>query len=111
MKNYVQEGDVLTLTASRAVLSGEGMLRGATFGVAVNDVANGVAGEFLVRGVITLPKVSAQAQTEGAIVYWDNSAFNVTTTSSGNTKIGIVAAVGGLANPSATGTYRIAPAI
>lgn len=95
MRNYVKPGEVCTLTASRTVTAGQGMLRGVTFGVALSDVANGAVGEFAVAGVVTLPKVGAQAQAEGVAVFWDNTAFNVTTTVGTNTRIGVVANVGG----------------
>ncbi len=94
-RNVVQKGEIVTLTASRAVTQGQGMLRGVTFGVAMGDVANGATGEFALTGVFTLPKVGAQAQGEGVAVFWDNTAFNVTTTVGTNTRIGVVANVGG----------------
>jgi predicted RecA/RadA family phage recombinase len=111
MKNVVQMGLILTLTASRAVLAGEGMLRGNTFGVALNDTANATPGEFALEGVFTLPKVGSQVQGEGATVYWDNTNFNVTTTASGNTKIGVVATVGGHISAATSGNYRLIPTI
>jgi predicted RecA/RadA family phage recombinase len=110
MRNVVQPGHILTLTASRAVTSGQGMLRGATFGVALADVANGVPGEFALNGVFTLPKASG-AISEGVIVYWDNTAFNVTTTASGNTKIGVCANVGGRASGDTAIDVRLIPTI
>lgn len=103
----VQSGDIITLTASRAVTAGQGMLQGATFGVALNDVANGATGEFMLEGVHTLPKVGAQAQAEGVAVFWDNVAFNVTTTSAGNTRIGVVANVGGRLAAATTVDVRL----
>ena len=59
----------------------------------------------LVKGVVTHAKVSAQAWTEGVKIYWDDSAKNFTTTSSGNTLCGVAAAAA--ANPSATGYVRL----
>lgn len=110
MKNFVKPGRVLTLTASRAVTSGDGMLRGVTFGVASATYANGAVGEFAVEGVFTLPKVAAQAQAEGVAVYWDNTAFNVTTTVGSNTKIGVVASVGGVLAADAFVDVRLSAA-
>jgi predicted RecA/RadA family phage recombinase len=52
-----------------------------------------------------LAKVSAQAWTEGAKIYWDDTAKNFTTTSGGNTLAGVAAAAA--ANPSATGKVRL----
>lgn len=103
--NLIQSGDNLTLTAPAAVSSGDGVLVGSIFGVASHDAANGAAVSVATRGVYSMTKVSAQAWTAGARVYWDNGAGNVTTTASGNTLIGV--AVEAAANPSATGIVRL----
>lgn len=93
MKNYLRDGDRIPLTAPvGGVVSGTGYLIGALFVVAVNSAAAGAPFTAQTEGVVTLPKVGAQAQTEGALLYWDNAAKNVTTTSAGNTKIGYCAA-------------------
>lgn len=103
--NYVQAGDVLELTAPYAVASGDGALVGSIFGVALDAAGSGETGVFKVTGVFTLPKTSAQAWTVGAKVYWDNTAKVVTTTSTGNTLIGVAVEVA--ANPSDTGAVRL----
>jgi predicted RecA/RadA family phage recombinase len=90
--NYVQPGDVLEYTApAGGVTSGQGYLIGATFVVAVTTAAAGEKFRCRVSDVWMLPKVAAQAQAEGVVVYWDNAARNVTTTVGSNTKIGVVA--------------------
>lgn len=105
MKNYVQEGDNLTLTAPYDVLSGAGFLVGSIFAVASYDALSGAEVEGVTEGVFTLKKTSALAITAGAKVYWDNTAKEVNVTSAGNTLIGV--AVLAAANPSATGTFRL----
>jgi len=105
MKNFVQDGDVLSLTAPYAVSSGDGLLVGSIFAVAVATAANGAPVQGKATGVFDLKKTSAQAWTVGAKVYWDNTAKECTTTASGNTLIGV--AVAAAANPSATGTVRL----
>lgn len=105
MKNYVQPGEVITLTAPYAVASGDGFLVGSIFAVAttsgaINDIVEGMT-----CGVIQLKKTSAQAWTVGQRVYWDNTAKEVTTTVGSNTLIG--AAVSVAVNPSATGVLRL----
>lgn len=87
MKNYVQEGDTLELTAPYDRTSGQGALIGSIFGVAVVDVLSGAKANFQVKGVFDITK-AAGAVTEGAKMYWDNTARNVTTVSAGNTLIG-----------------------
>lgn len=106
MKNFVQEGDVLTLIAPYDVDAGEGMLVGSLFGIATTDGASGAEVEtYIGEGVFDIDKVDAQAWTQGASIYWDNSAKLVTTTSSGNTFVGF--AVRAEANPTATGRVRL----
>ena len=98
MKNFVQVGNILTLPAPYAVVSGGGALIGAIFGVAQKDAASGEEVAFLVTGVLDLPKAPSQAWTLGAKVYWDNTAKVCTTTVGTNTLIGVaVKAVGNTA--------------
>jgi predicted RecA/RadA family phage recombinase len=105
MKNWIQEGEVLPLTAPEVLASGQGFLVGAMFAVAQHSAASGATVEGQLTGVVTLPKVSAQAWTLGAAVFWDNTAKNVTTTASGNTRIGVAALPA--VNPSASGVVRL----
>lgn len=88
MKNYVQDGKAITLTApSGGVVSGNGYLVGALFVVALHSAAVGESFEARTIGVITLPKASG-AIAEGVKLYWDNTAKNITTTATNNTFIG-----------------------
>ena len=102
MINYIQPGDIVTLIAPATVSSGDGFVVGTLFGVAVRDAASGADVDARITGVLELPK-AAGAITQGAAVYWDNTAKNVTTTATGNTLIG--AAV--LAASSGAATARI----
>lgn len=95
MRNFVQPGDVLDLTAPAALTAGQGVLIGALFGVAAETAASGATFELHVKGVYDLPKVGSQAWTVGALVYWDAANARCTTTAAGNTLIGhCVLAVG-----------------
>jgi hypothetical protein len=60
------------------------------------------------QGVFELAKVSAQAWTVGAPIYWDASAAKATTVASTNTFIGH--ATEAAANPSAVGRVKLGPA-
>ena len=96
MKNYVQPGNTITLTAPYAVASGDGLLVGSVFGVAAGDAANAETVEAALVGVFDLKKVASQAWVVGDKVYWDNTAKVATKTASGNTAIGVATeAVGG----------------
>lgn len=105
MTNYIKSGEVITLLAPYTVTSGQGALVGSAFGVANEDTTSGIAGEFSTVGVFSLTKTSAQAWTVGALIYWDDSARNCTTTSASNKLIGTAMAIA--ANPSATGQVRL----
>ena len=97
MKNYVQPGNTITLTAPYAVTSGDGLLVGSIFGVAAGTAAVGEAVEAALTGVYDLKKVASQAWTAGDKVYWDNTAKEATKTTTSNTLIGVavVAVAGG----------------
>ncbi|MHB0925880.1 MAG: DUF2190 family protein [Gallionellaceae bacterium] len=77
--NYVQEGDVLTLTAPYTVTSGQGAQIGSQFGVALADITNATAGEFATSGVWDLTALSTATGSQGAKAYWDNSNKRVDT--------------------------------
>ena len=51
MKNYIQPGDMLTVTAPANVASGAGVLIGSIFGVAANAALSGASMEMAVEGV------------------------------------------------------------
>lgn len=105
-KNFIQPGQVLTLTApTDGVVSGNGYLIGALFCIALGNAAQGEQFEAQVTGVWRLPKTSAQAWTEGAAIYWNNTTKQATTAASGNTLIGH--AVADAANPSEFGSVRL----
>lgn len=91
MKNFIQEGETLDLAAPHAVSSGGGALVGATFGVAITDLANGVVGAFKTKGVYSLTKATGASTggAQGALAYWNSTSKNVTAVSTGNTKIGV----------------------
>ena len=89
MKNYVQPGTTLTLTAPYAVTSGDGLLVGSIFGVAAGDAASGATVEAALTGVFDLTKIGSQAWTVGAKVYWDNTNKRCTTVATDNTLIGV----------------------
>lgn len=97
MKNYVQPGNTITLTAPYAVASGDGLLVGSIFGVAAGTAAVGESVEAALTGVYDLKKVASQAWAAGDKVYWDNTAKEATKTTTSNTLIGVavVAVAGG----------------
>jgi predicted RecA/RadA family phage recombinase len=105
MKNYVQKGENLTLPAPYAVTSGGGVKTGLIFGVAAGDAADGAEVDLVTQGVFDLPKVSTDVFAIGAAAYWSDTSKLVTSTASGNTKIGVTIAAA--ANPSDSVAVRL----
>lgn len=105
MKNFTQPGDTLSLTAPYVLTSGQGAQVGSIFGVAVKDIANGVAGDFNLKGCYTLAKATGAAWTQGQLLYWDNTAKVVTGTAGANLKIGVATLAAGSADT--TGNVRL----
>lgn len=103
MKNYVQPGNVISYTlgsGETTLASGKAVKIGLLVGVIASLARNGQTVFFTqasaendvaqvsLEGVYTLPKTTGEAWTQGAKVYWDNTAKAVTTTASGNTAMG-----------------------
>lgn len=106
MNNYLQPGDILTLTApAGGVTSGVGYLIGNIFGVAGNTVAAAAEFPLQVTGVFTLPKVSTEVWVEGDKVYWDVANARCTIVEDGSVLVGV--AVAAAANPSTTGEVSL----
>lgn len=90
MKNYKQEGEVLTLIPDVDVPSGTGHLFGASmFGVAINNTAGGTLGEFLTEGVVTISKVTGLSISVGDRVFWDAAGDFVNKTAALQQCVGI----------------------
>lgn len=89
MKNFVQSGFIVPVPApAGGAVSGKGVLIGALFGVAAASADAGLPVEIATQGVFDLDKVSADAFSLGAPVYWDATAKACTVEDEGNTRIG-----------------------
>lgn len=86
MNNYIQPGDVVTLTATGTVSSGDGIQTAQLFAVSSGDALIGETFEAKTTGVFSLPKNAAQAVSEGDLVYWDGT--ELTTTAATNLLVG-----------------------
>jgi len=92
MKSFVQEGDVITVTAPYAVASGAGCLVVGLFGVATSAAASGASVEIKTQGVFDLATLSTDTPSQGTKAYWDDTNKRLTTTSTNNTLVGAFAA-------------------
>jgi predicted RecA/RadA family phage recombinase len=109
VRNFVQEGDHLEVTAPYAVPVGGGCKVGGIFGFAIAAIDNGARGNIIRKGVFTHAKATGASTNwaDGGAVYWDDSAKLLTGVASGNTKIGY--GIGAAATGDATGTVLLVP--
>lgn len=110
MKNFVRNGGNPTFTApTGGVVSGSVYKIGSAIVVAGATAAVGVPFAGRTLGDFIVPAATSQAWTEGALVYWDDTAKVFTTTAASNQKAGY-AIVAKLA-AAATGTITLVPTI
>lgn len=107
MKNFIDHGDMVPVTAPYAVTSGQGAKVGQLFGVAANDAGNGAELVIKTRGTFELTKIGSQAWGVGALVYWDNTNKRCTTVASGNLLIGAAVVAVGSGAGETLGTVRL----
>jgi predicted RecA/RadA family phage recombinase len=89
MKNYIQEGRLITLAApSGGVTSGDGVVIGALFGVASKTAAAGEKVTIATTGVFDLPKLASAVIAAGDPVAWDDAAKQVNIPGTGRYPIG-----------------------
>lgn len=86
-QNHICRGDVMQVVLAAAITSGAGIKVGTVIGVALNTGGIGDQVEVMINGVFAITKATG-AISQGALVYWDDTAKNITTTSSGNTLAG-----------------------
>lgn len=91
MASYVQGDCLIDYTPSAAVSAGDVVVLNDLVTVAPRAIAANALGAVAVEGVWSMPKATG-AIGQGALVYWDATAGNVTTTASGNKRAGKAAA-------------------
>lgn len=105
---FVQPGDCITLTApTGGVVAGLAYLIGNLLVVALATVAQTLPFVGCAEGVHSVVKAGTQAWTEGAIVYWDNTAKNFTTVATANYRAGVAVAAVGAGAGETTGLVRL----
>lgn len=90
MKNQYQDNETFEFVPTSNVASGSLVLVEKYVGIAATDVAANTTGVAVKFGKFVLPKANV-AISQGAAVYWDGTNAKVTTSSSGNTLIGVAA--------------------
>jgi predicted RecA/RadA family phage recombinase len=94
-KNYIQEGNVLSYTATAAIASGAVVVIGKRIAIALADIAVGEAGAITAEGVFAVAKLGTDVVGQGDLLYWDAANSRLTTTAAGNTAAGFAAAPAG----------------
>ena len=90
MKNFIQKGEVVTVTAPGTVAAGDLVTVGLLVGVAVHAAASGAPVEIQTTGVFNVKKAGSQAwATVGLAIYVVPGTGTATTaTTAGNVLIG-----------------------
>jgi len=106
MKNYIQPGNIITVTApAGGITSGAGLLVGNLFGIATADAAAGADLEMVTVGVFDLPKEETAVFAAGDPVSWNATNAEVVAPVSGMIPIGI--AITPAANGETTARVRL----
>ena len=106
--NYKQPGDVLEFTApAGGVTSGTPVLVGKLLVIPLKSAAATAKFPGQTVGVWSVTKAASQAWTEGAAVYWDDTAKVFTTVSTSNTLVGAAAAAVAGGSGDTTGLVRL----
>lgn len=87
MASYVQGDCLIDHTPTSAVAAGDVVVLADLVTVAPRAIAANALGAVAVEGVWSMPKATG-AISQGAIVYWDATAGNVTTTATNNKRAG-----------------------
>lgn len=107
MKNFISDGDTLSITAGADITSGSVVVVGAAIGIAATDIASGAEGTLILEGVFDIPKAASQAWTLGAAVYWDSTNAQATTQAGNNALLGIAVLAVGSGAGEITGRVRL----
>ncbi len=90
-KNLIQNGSRMTWTNGTGsdVSSGDLVPVGASFGVALTDIANGAKGALAMEGVYELPAISTAAISQGTPVYFEVASKKCSPTAEDQKFIGL----------------------
>lgn len=91
MKNFIQPGDTVTVTTpAGGVVSGDGVLIGALFGVAAFTAPENAPLEIMTEGVFELPKAPVEALSAGDKAYFNPATKTVGAQTQGLPWVGVV---------------------
>ncbi|QLB44803.1 DUF2190 family protein [Mannheimia pernigra] len=87
-KNYIQDGNTVRLTATKAVTSGDVIVTEDLIAIAVTDAAKHDAVVGLTTGVFNVKAKQADDIKQGAVLYWSEDE-GATLTAGSNKRLGI----------------------
>jgi predicted RecA/RadA family phage recombinase len=88
MNNFVHEGHFLEVTAPYDVTNGDGLLRGALFGIATSWARQGETVSISTAGVFDLKRGLEEHWEVGEPIYWDDVAKRFTREARGAVMVG-----------------------
>ena len=89
MKNYINEGNLVRLTAPGAVSAGDVYEGVSRIGVYVDDAASGASAEVAFKGQYSLAALSTDTWAPGQALYWDAANDRLPDTIGSNIPAGI----------------------
>ena len=99
----IQEGEVVDYTASATIANGAVIPLVGRVGIALNDAVSGDVISLALEGVYEITAKTADAIVFGALVYWDDTEKELTTTTTSNELAGF--AVSAKAGATAGSVY------
>lgn len=101
--NYWQRGETIDFLndTNAKIEANTVVLLGKRIGIAGTDIPEKEVGTLHITGVYKFPKATG-AVTAGALVYWDKSANNITTTEGSNTLAGFAVEAAGADDATVT---------
>jgi predicted RecA/RadA family phage recombinase len=108
MKNYIQDGDTITVTAPATVASGDFVQVGRVRGIAVTDAASGAQVELKTTGVFDIPKTgSEEFASVGLPVYVVLSGNGVKTVTTASTTANVLVGINLATSGAVAGNLRV----
>lgn len=108
MKNFIQDGDTLTVVAPATVASGDFVQVGRIRGVAVFSAANGTEVELKTTGVFSIPKTGSEAfATVGLPVYCVLASDGVKTVTTASTTANVLIGINTVISAASPGSLMV----
>ena len=108
MKNYIQDGDTITVTAPAAVTSGDFVQVGRIRGIAVTSAASGALVELKTTGVFTIPKLGSEAfASVGLPVYCVLASDGVKAVTTASTTANVLVGINLATSAASPGSLRV----